>query len=75
MMITFSTTQKDRAELFLKDPAYNYLPVAAKVYVLENLGDIRVQDPAMHPKANIEFHGAAAKHHYDAVRKLLDSKL
>jgi len=53
MDIHFATTEVQAAARFLSDDSFAYLNEAQKRYVLEHLGDIRVQDPAMHPSPSL----------------------
>ena len=70
--IAFATKDKGNAERFLESPAYKFLSVAAKEYVLQNLNcGIRVQDPNMHPSPHLMFEGSDAEKHYKKVLSLL----
>lgn len=71
MNISFSTTCKHEAAVRFGHDKFKWLPQAAKDYVLENLGPLRVQCTMMYEKPQIEFHGDAARSHYDHVIKLL----
>lgn len=73
MHITFSTICPYRAKELLATKGYNYLSQEAKDYVIKHIGEIRVQDPIMYPKPNLEFHGKNAKIHHDKVLDMLTS--
>lgn len=62
MNIEFSTTQKNYVEKYLQHEDFDWLNKAQKSYVLENIGDIRVQDPMMYSPARLAIHENGAKH-------------
>lgn len=73
MNVSFSTTSKAQAEKYLALDQYKYLSDDCKKYVLENLGDIRVQDPMMYPSPQLEIIGDNAQQHYDEIMRLIDN--
>ncbi|MFA5790647.1 MAG: hypothetical protein WC976_06275 [Caldisericia bacterium] len=62
MEAEFSTIQNSYAEQYLKDKSFDWLNEAQKKYILENLGDIRVQDPMMYLSPKLAIHNNAEKH-------------
>ena len=70
-MLSFSTICPNLAKIFLGAKNYKYLNQEAKDYVIEHLGEIRVQDPNMYPSPNLEFHGKNAEIHHDKVLDML----
>jgi hypothetical protein len=72
--IAFATTEKARAETFLKNPAYDFLSGPAKQYIIENLNNgVRVQDPEMHPSPHLMIEGPNGREHYNTICKLAAS--
>jgi len=62
MKIHFSTIQNNYAEDYLNKEAFNWLNRQQKIYILENLGDIRIQDPDIYAKPRIEIYNNQEKH-------------
>ena len=62
MKISFSTTQSNYVEQYLKHEDFNWLNDEQRKYVLENIGDIRVQDPMMYSPARLEVHNNGELH-------------
>jgi len=62
MNISFSTNANHYATAYLARKEYDWLNTKQKNYILENLGDMRVQDPTMYPKPRIEIHNNQQKH-------------
>jgi hypothetical protein len=62
MNIEFSTTQSNYVEQYLKHEDFNWLNEKQKEYVLNNIGDIRVQDPMMYRPARLAIHNNGELH-------------
>lgn len=71
MVIHFSTIDKREALERFEHPNFAWLPQVAKDYVIENLGDLRVQCTVMYPSPQVEFHGPDAKKHHDKVMEII----
>ena len=69
MKINFSTTQINYAQDYLYGEHFKWLNDKQKEYIMDNLGDIRIQDPMMYPKPKIEIHSNQGKHN-DEIMKL-----
>ena len=74
MNISFSTICPGYAKQYLWGEHYAYFNEKAKNYIMENLGDLRVQDPMMYPSPQIEISGPRAQEHYDKLMALACEK-
>lgn len=71
MNIEFSTIEKKRAREFLKHDDYSFLNDEAREYIINNLGGVRGQDPAMYSPARLSME---SKEHYDAIMGIQQGK-
>ena len=62
MNISFSTIAHNNAKEYLSRDCFKWLNDKQKAYILNNLGDIRVQDPMMYPNPKIEIHNKQSEH-------------
>jgi len=68
MNISFSTCDFVKAKKYLEEN-FSWLNAKQHLYVLNNLKDIRVQDPLMYEKPQIEIH-FNTKIHYKNIMDL-----
>lgn len=68
MNISFSTIANHNAKDYLSRDCFKWLNDKQKEYVLNNLGDIRVQDPAMYEKPRLEM---TDMKHYNAIMDMV----